>query len=335
LLDALVSDRIALMRADAFRTLGFVVAAAALLWAMISKRLTAAVGMSVLALITLVDMWTVNKRYLNDDDFIAERKSEQLFALSPQEQQIVNDSELGFRVHDLSERLDQSTRTLYFYNAIGGYNAAKLGRYQELISLHLSKNNMEVYNMLNTKYFLRPDNQGMRNAIPNPDRNGPAWFVNTYRLVANADEEINALTGFRSKDEAIVDERFASFVEGYDYTTRANGAIELTSYDNRNVVYQVNLDREQLAVFSEIYYAGGGKGWKAFINGQELPHFRANYVLRAAVLPAGSYKVEFVFDPVPFSKGVSISYASSGIFTLLLLIFAGMEFRGIKSKQDD
>jgi len=189
--------------------------------------------------------------------------------------------------------------------------------------------------MLNTKYFLRPDNQGMRNAIPNPDRNGPAWFVNTYRLVANADEEINALTGFRSKDEAIVDERFASFVEGYDYTTRANGAIELTSYDNRNVVYQVNLDREQLAVFSEIYYAGGGKGWKAFINGQELPHFRANYVLRAAVLPAGSYKVEFVFDPVPFSKGVSISYASSGIFTLLLLIFAGMEFRGIKSKQDD
>jgi len=335
LLDALVSDRIALMRADAFRTLGFVVAAAALLWAMISKRLTAAVGMSVLALITLVDMWTVNKRYLNDDDFIAERKSEQLFALSPQEQQIVNDSELGFRVHDLSERLDQSTRTLYFYNSIGGYNAAKLGRYQELISLHLSKNNMEVYNMLNTKYFLRPDNQGMRNVIPNPDRNGPAWFVNTYRLVANADEEINALTGFRSKDEAIVDERFASFVEGYDYTTRANGAIELTSYDNRNVGYQVNLDREQLTVFSEIYYAGGGKGWKAFINGEELPHFRANYVLRAAVLPAGSYKVEFVFDPVPFSKGVSISYASSGIFTLLLLIFAGMEFRGTKSKQDD
>lgn len=332
LLDALIEDRIGLMRADAYRSFAFVLVAAALLFAAMSKRLSAVAAGVLLTLITLVDMWTVDRRYLNEDDFIAERRNAQLFSPSPQEQLILNDSELGFRVHDLSERLDQSTRTLYFYNAVGGYNAAKLGRYQELISLHLSKNNQEVYNMLNTKYFLRPDDRGQRNVIPNPDRNGAAWFVSTYQLVNNADEEIQALTDFNSKETAIIDRRFADALSAYNHTSKASGSIELTSYDNRNVKYRVNLDREQLTVFSEVYYAGEGKGWKAYKDGVEIPHFRANYILRAAVLPEGAYELEFVFDPKPYRTGLTLSYASSGLYLLLLLLFAGLEFRKSSTK---
>jgi hypothetical protein len=175
---------------------------------------------------------------------------------------------------------------------------------------------MAVLNMLNTKYFIQPTKNGPV-AMQNPGALGNVWFVDSIKIVANADEEIAALNGFNPKTTAIVDRRFETMVNNIPATTDSTGYIKLDEYEPNKLVYSSSSTNERVAVFSEIYYA---KGWKVTIDGKPADHFRANYVLRAMVVPQGEHKIEFVFDPEMWHIGRNIDLASS---LLILLIFAG------------
>jgi hypothetical protein len=203
-------------------------------------------------------------------------------------------------------------------------------RYQELIEHHISKNNIRVLNMLNTKYFIIPDQQTHQPIVQlNYGALGNAWFVKKYRLVANADSEINALSNFDPSTIAIIDKRFASQINGFKYQPDSTATIELIDYKPNHLTYTYSSKVPQLTIFSEIYYP---KGWQAYIDGKPASHFRANYILRAMVIPAGKHTVEFDFHPKGYYTGNKIALASS---VLLILMTLGVLFARIrKSKQN-
>ncbi|KAB2868307.1 MAG: YfhO family protein [Bacteroidales bacterium] len=199
-------------------------------------------------------------------------------------------------------------------------------RYQEVIEKHLSTGNMAVLNMLNTKYFIQPSKNGPI-AMQNPEALGNAWFINDIKLVENADEEIAALNGFNPKLTAIVDKRFEGSVKNFVTSNDSSGFIKLDVYKPNKLVYTSSSSTDRVAVFSEIYY---NKGWKVTIDGKPAEHFRANYILRAMVVPEGNHKIEFVFDPEMWYIGRNIDLASS---LLILLIFAGWVGMSIYKKE--
>ena len=177
---------------------------------------------------------------------------------------------------------------------------------------------MKVFNMLNTKYFIVPDRANNNQPVMqlNIQAMGNAWFVNDVKLVNNADEEINSLDTFNPAETAVVDKRFEGMIKGHDIAKDTLSDIKLTSYGPNDLVYASNTSREQLAVFSEIYY---DKGWNAYIDGKLSPHFRANYILRAMILPAGKHIIEFKFEPLVFRVGEKVSLASSSLLLLLVI----------------
>jgi hypothetical protein len=183
-------------------------------------------------------------------------------------------------------------------------------RYQELIEFQIARNNMEMFNMLNVKYFIVGDS--LNNLFPqlNPNANGNAWFVNNMVWVDNADAEIDSLTNFNSKQTCFIDKRFSEQLNGFKIETDTTATIKLTQYQPNKLVYESNAATAQLAVFSEMYYANG---WNAYVDGNIMPHFRCNYVLRGMQLPAGKHTVEFRFEPEVVSTGESISLVSSAL----------------------
>lgn len=194
LVDAIVSDRISLMRSDAFRSLGFILVAAGVMWLFILDKLKSQWAMVILAALVLIDLWAVDKRYLNEDDFVKPRNLDAMYTETQADQQILQDSDPNFRVYNTVEPLDRGARTSYYHKNIGGYHGAKLKRYQELIDYQIGRGNLEVIDMLNTKYFIRQGGQGGLFAMPNPGVLGNAWFVQNYKLVANPDAELNNLS---------------------------------------------------------------------------------------------------------------------------------------------
>ncbi|MBC8047314.1 MAG: YfhO family protein, partial [Fimbriimonadaceae bacterium] len=222
----------------------------------------------------------------------------------------------------------QDASTSYHHKSIGGYNAAKLRRYQDVIENQFSRidangkslgPNMEVLNMLNTKYLIVPDKNRQPVAQPNPNINGNAWFVDEIKWVNNADEEMAALNDLDSKATAVIDKRFEKDLPGFNPDIDSAATIILKSYEPNHVVYDSKTTLPSLAVFSEIYYQ---PGWKSFIDGKEMPHVRANYILRAMQVPAGDHTIEFKFRPETYYKGESISRISS--LAVLLLSVAGI-----------
>jgi uncharacterized membrane protein YfhO len=211
--------------------------------------------------------------------------------------------------------------TSYFHKSIGGYHGAKLKRYQELIENHISKGNMSVLNMLNTKYFITQKGQAQRNT----SSLGNAWFVSEVSVVEDADAEIKALDNFNPKKTALVDKQFEEFLISINIDTSAVTTIKLEEYKPNYLKYISNTTLDQLAVFSEIYY---DKGWNAYVDGELKPHFRANYVLRAMQIPKGDHTIEFKFEPIVYSTGESISFMSS---ILLLLLLGFVSFKELKS----
>jgi hypothetical protein len=205
--------------------------------------------------------------------------------------------------------LTSSTLPSYYHNTVGGYSAAKLQRYQDLIDFHISKMNVGVLNMLNTKYVITQDGQ----VQPNPGALGPAWFVDNIQIVQNPDAEIRALDSLNTGETAIVlDQEFNNYIGGFD--PAKGGSISLKSYNPQHLVYSYDAPSEQLAVFSEIWY-GPNKGWKAYIDGKEVDHIRANYILRALRVPAGKHEIAFRFEP----RSVELGGLVSGISSLLLI----------------
>ncbi|MFH1320669.1 MAG: YfhO family protein, partial [Bacteroidota bacterium] len=371
-IDALSNDRKSLLRADAFRSFAFILLTGIVLWLFIEQKLKKQYCYAVIIALFLFDMWPINKRYLNNDNFIARRNviipyqpnQANLQILSsemkgnPDIQKVIEEKiadlqekkretrqapkitrdemtniqftalneKTDFRVINLTISTFNDASTSYFHKSIGGYHGAKLKRYQELIEFHISRNNMAVLNMLNTKYFIVKGEDNQPIPQKNPGALGNAWFVNEYKIVANADSEITALSGFEPSKTAIVDKRFDKKLAGFIPKTDPLSYIKLTEYQPNYLVYESKTSFEQLAVFSEIYF---DKGWNAYVDGEPTSHFRVNYVLRAMRIPAGEHNIEFKFEPKEYYIGEKISFACS---SLLLVVIVGISFLEIRRK---
>jgi len=316
--DALQSDRTGLLSADAWRSFIFIALTFGAMWMFLKNKLSSKYVILIFGVLVLADMWTVNKRYLNDDNFARKSKVEIPYQATAADQQILRDKDPNFRVFNQSVSTFNDASTSYFHKSIGGYHGAKLKRYQELIENHIAKGNMAVLNMLNTKYFITPKGQAQQN----PGTMGNAWFINEINTVANADAEITSLNGFNPANTAIVDVRFSEqMIDGLD---NVGTSITLTEYKPNYLKYNSTSSKNGIAIFSEIYY---DKGWNAYVDGELKPHFRANYVLRAMQIPAGDHVVEFKFEPAVYHVSERIALASSIILLLLLAFVSTKELK--------
>lgn len=320
--DAIRLDRKAMLQADAFRSLVFVLLGAAVVLGYYLKKLKPALFIGLLGVLIIADMWTVNRRYLNNDNFVPQSKAENPFVPTNADKQILADKTLYFRVYNLTVSPFNDASTSYFHKSLGGYHGAKLRRYQELIDHHITQGNMDVLNMLNTRYIIERGEQGPVASF-NPNALGNAWFVDSVEVVENADEEIEALSSFNPSTTAIIDKRFTDTIDGYKSIQSEGDTIFLKDYRANRLVYKYNLENPRLAVFSEIHYP---TGWSVTINGEEINHIRVNYLLRAALLPAGSNEVVFEYKPKMFDVGYKIDLVSS---ILILLIMLGWFGQGV------
>jgi hypothetical protein len=327
-LGAVVQDRISLARADAFRSLIFIVLTFGLVFAYLKQKVNVSILSIAMLALVLVDMWTIDKRYLKEDSFGAKEDMQQP---KPRDvdQFIIRDTDPDFRVFDMSSG-DPFTdaNTSFFHKSIGGYHAAKLKRFDEIQSSQFSKAvNQDVLDMLNTKYIITADQktQGLT-MHRNPTACGHAWFVKSVKYADNADAEMQAISSFSPKDEAIVDKQYTSLIDEKQNALDTAGKIDLVSYNPDHMVYQSSASTPEVAVFSEVYY---NKGWKMLVDGVEKPYFRADYLLRAAQVPVGNHKIEFIFHPNSYYMGENISFAGS---ILLILALGGAFFVELKKK---
>lgn len=342
---ALLIDRASLTSADALRSLFFILLGAGLLiWFLKAKdKKTAATFVSAgIAILILVDLWTVDRRYLNDDNFVKQKPAE-MYKETVADKAILQDTNSTFRVFNINNPW-QETNTSYYHHSIGGYHAVKLRRYQELIDHRLDKEYRKIItalqnaktagdvmstlaacpslNMLNTRYIIyNPEQQPLRN----PYAFGNAWFVDKLEIVDNADAEIEALNTINPLKTAVVDKRFQNDLEGFTPQIDSTATIVLKEYRPNRLTYKSNATKEQLAVFSEIYYQ---PGWNATIDGKEAPHFRADWILRGMRIPAGEHTIVFEFRPAGYVTAAYISSYSS--FLILLLLIAAISWSGWK-----
>ena len=278
----------------------------------------------LIGVITLGDLWLVDKRYLNDEHFIDKALvAQQAKPITDADRQILLDKDPHYRVMNLSVNSFNDATTSAHHRSVGGYHAAKLRRYQDLIEHQLSKQNMEVYNMLDTRYFILPDNaSGKLHVEFNEKAFGPAWFVDQIQWVKNADEEMKALEDTPLQDKGIVDERFRPMLKDYqplaaNDTVMPEPIVELRSYTPNKATYRTTTTHPRLLIFSEVYYP---HGWKLMLDGkQELPLIRADYVLRAAYIPAGTHELEMTFDPSSIHRTELIAGVSTALLILLLV----------------
>lgn len=332
LLAALRQDRESILRTDAFRSLFFITIGFVLLWSWLNDKLKLNVALPLLAFFILMDMWGVDKRYLNDQDFTSKSKAEQPFTMTAADQQILQDKSY-FRVMNTTVSTFNDASTSYFHRSIGGYHGAKLKRYQELIEYQISKGNMNVLNMLNAKYFIVRNPQDQSPMVQmNPGALGAAWIVSDWKIVADADAEMKALDSLDTQSTAVIDQRFAQ-----DITLAQQGADSAAfvrivpgadgTFAPNYLQYEVKGTKSNLVVFSEVHYP---IGWNAYVDGKQVPYIRANYVLRALAVPAGVHKVEFKFEPEAYHRGEQMAMAGS---VAVLLLFAGATFITLRKKE--
>ena len=301
LYDMILDQRTAMLKADAWRSFIFVALAFGLtFWyawqkANSQKPIANSLFYCGLAALILADMLPVDKRFFNNDNFVKAKDNEAYFKMQPWEEQILQDKSLDYRVLNLTANTFNDARTSYRLKSIGGYHAAKLRRYQDLIDEHISKMNWRVLNMLNTKYIVT--RQGV---VPNPEAMGNAWFVNDIQFVPTPDDECAALNTLDLRTTAVADEKFREVLTCEPQPSESD-KIVLTEYAPDKLTYTSTLSHERVAVFSEIYFP---EGWHLYIDGKEVQIGRVNYVLRAAVIPAGehSLKMEFVPEALALDK---------------------------------
>ena len=345
----LTDMRVALFTADAWRSFLVILIGGALVWMFLEKKIKSEWLIASLVLLCLVDMWGVNKRYLNDGDFVPETNQQNLFALTPTDEYILQDTTPYYRVLNMATSTFNDGVTPYHHKVIGGYHAAKLSRYQDLIDVHLSHEMMalqqaiietggaldsadvrgfNVLNMLNAKWVIMPSQEGGTLPVENPHAMGNAWFVDELQVVESADEEIDALPTLNLGNEAVVDARFAPVLEGFQPSPADSlSSIMLTDYDSDFVTYSVNTRKDELAVFSAVYYP---KGWQVSIDGAPAEMFRVNYALRGLVIPEGAQTVEFRFAPPSIKVTDAIAYGALVIMLLTALFLIYRVFRTAK-----
>ena len=323
-LEAVIADRKDMLFSDTLRSLLLVFISGAILWLLLKNKLKSLLAIVLLTVLILFDLISVNKRYVNADDFKISRKIEEPFKATAADKIILQDK-THFRVVNYTVDPMNDGSTSYFHQSIGGYHAAKLGRYQELFDFQIAKNNMQVLNMLNAKYFIVPNSDGNFEAQQNGAANGNVWFVEKIKVVASANEEIQALDSLNTKKEVVVNQKelytsgsssVVSLLIEQDSTAR----IRLTDYSVTSLTYASSAKTAQFAVFSEIFYK---EGWNAYVDGVLVPHYRVNYVLRGMEVPSGAHTIDFKFEPKVIEKGKIISLIS---YVLLLFISVGWFF---------
>ncbi|NBB88159.1 MAG: YfhO family protein, partial [Bacteroidetes bacterium] len=328
--NALIGDRRDLATGDAWRTFFFVLFSAGALWFFGKGKLKSPLLLlGIIGLLAFADNWGVSKRYVAHEDFVSARKHNQNFQARPVDQTIMNAEEnrYDYRVLDLSVNTFNTTFPSTFHNHIGGYHPAKLQRYQDMIDYHIRSNNQQVLNMLNTKYFIVPDQQGGGERVQrNPGALGHAWAVDEIIPVDRPKAEIEALRSFRPEDQAVIlESEFAQQLKDFEVQRARDTRITLKKYHPEKLTYSFSSSRDQLIVFSEIWY-GPDKGWQAYIDGQPVPHMRANYILRALKVPAGQHEIVFEFRPESYYQGEKIAL---GFSIIMLLIILGGFYKGV------
>jgi len=326
LIDAVIADRKSMLLVDSIRSSIFVVLTAGILRFTLKDKLKKQYAIIALVVFILVDLLSVDKRYVNKSDFKSSRKVEKPFIATNADKQILKDTS-HYRVANFTVDPMQDGSTSYFHQSIGGYHAAKMGRYKELFDYQIAKNNMRVLNMLNTKYFIVANQNNQPQAQLNQDAYGNAWFVDNVVLVDSADKEMNALDTLNTKTTAVIDRSKLEESNSFIFEKDSTANISLKSYDVTKLTYNLNTQKEQFAVFSEIYYKDG---WNAYVDGELTPHYRVNYVLRGMTIPAGEHQIVFKFEPKVIQKGSLVSLISYG---LLIAITIGWLFYDDRKKK--
>ncbi len=346
LFDNIIVARESLLTSDALRSFIFILLGSASIWFYATGKLTGRYMIWGLGILIIIDLWSVDKRYLNNDDFISARKAKSDFVETTADKAIFNTQEQGERVFTVYQNPFNEVRTSYYHQSIGGFHGAKLRRYQDLIDRYLSNDwqtivqqlqskgdiqkmqeaftNMHALNMLNGKFIVYNPNA---NPIINSSAYGNAWFVKSVYPVESPDGAIDAIGYTDLKENAIINIKEFASLSNYKIDS-INGSIKLTDYKPNHLTYTYTSGQEQLAVFSQIYYP---KGWNAYVDGKPTEIFRTNYILRALKLPAGNHKVEFKFEPKSYKAGMTIALISS-ILIGLLIIFT--TYKSYKSKKE-
>lgn len=332
LIPLLKQSRAEMLRSDSFVSLFFILSTAAIAWFFVQKKVSQTLFVVLLTFVFLIDGWHIAKRYLNSENFV-EKSTQNNHAPTQADLDILRDTDPNFRVFNVTRDPFNDAMTSYYHKSVGGYHAAKLIRYQDLIENQISKNNINVLNMLNTKYVIveNPETKAPV-AQRNPDALGNAWLVNDIKWVKNADEEMSSLTSFNPRQTVVIDERYKSIIGTWQASGDSSAAIRQTLYSPNKLAYEYNAAAPQLAVFSEIYY-NEEKGWHAYLDGNKVPHARANYVLRAMTLPAGKHQIEFKFEPQSVVAGSKIALAGS--LLLFLFVFGTLGYSGYQKLKEE
>ncbi len=332
--------RAELVSSDALRSFIIIGIGCSLLWLYASGKLRSSLTIAGITILCLADMWGVNKRYLNDAQFVPHSIRTETFTKTNTDELILQDTSLDYRVLNFATSTFDDNNTSYWHKSVGGYHPAKLRRYQEMIEHHISPemqaaykaiataggemdsvdaNKFRVLNMLNTKYFIFPAGQ-QRQTVPilNPHAYGNAWFVNKVQYVNNANEEIDALDSIIPTETAVVDARFKDVLKGATESYKDSlSSIRLTSYAPNRLTYETNNAQDGIAVFSEIYYPDG---WHVTIDGQPAKLARADYILRTMYVPAGQHTIEMRFDPTSLHVTEGIAYGALALLVIGIIV---------------
>lgn len=332
--------RAELVSSDALRSFIIIGIGCSLLWLYASGKLRSSLTIAGITILCLADMWGVNKRYLNDAQFVPHSIRTETFTKTNTDELILQDTSLDYRVLNFATSTFDDNNTSYWHKSVGGYHPAKLRRYQEMIEHHISPemqaaykaiataggemdsvdaNKFRILNMLNTKYFIFPAGQ-QRQTVPilNPHAYGNAWFVNKVQYVNNANEEIDALDSIIPTETAVVDARFKDVLKGTTESYKDSlSSIRLTSYTPNRLTYETNNAQDGIAVFSEIYYPDG---WHVTIDGQPAELARADYILRTMYVPAGQHTIEMRFDPTSLHVTEGIAYGALALLVIGIIV---------------
>ena len=344
ILDSISKARVEVFKSDCMRSAWIIVIGTVLLFLYKANKLKAPYMVGAILVLCLVDMWQINKRYLYDEMFVDKTVREQPIKMSAAEEQILKDKSLDYRVLNLASNTFNENETSFYLKSIGGYHAAKLRRYQEMIDAYISKEMSGVFsgltsaqgditkvngdsiwpvlNMLNAKYFILPLQSGQAVPVQNPYTYGNAWFVDKVNYVDNANQEIDMVGKLNLRHEAVADKKFVGQL-GESVKQDSTSIVTITSYEPNKLVYDVHSDKGGVVVFSEIYYPG----WTATVDGEEVELGRVNYILRALNVKPGNHKVELSFFPKSVDITETVAYVAYGILLLVVLFLIFMEWK--------